>query len=91
MIKFLDVVSKFLDFLNRPSGLGVFVLVCILALLFYVVPLLIVGGLSYDNTNRLERANKEGTAQVVNAIQDLKHSMRGPVATARDEGKTHGR
>lgn len=50
----LTLVDKFLDFLKAPTALGVIVVFALLALVIYVLPLAVVAGVSYDNTNRLQ-------------------------------------
>ena len=54
-----EVLSKLLDFLKNPSGLGVFALVVLFFLIIYVLPIAVMTGVSWDNTNRLETAIKD--------------------------------
>jgi hypothetical protein len=51
-----DVASKGLDFLTTPSRLGVLVVLALLGFLIYVTPMVVVAAVSWDNTNRLEKA-----------------------------------
>lgn len=51
-----EVASKALDFLAKPNGLGVVVIIAGMAFLLYVLPLGVVTWTSWDNTNRLEKA-----------------------------------
>lgn len=56
MTSWQDVASKALDFLQRPNALGVGILALVFAFLVYVFPMIVIGLVSYDNTNRLEKA-----------------------------------
>jgi len=56
MADWAEVASKGLDFLQRPNGLGVVVVIAVLGFLVYAVPLGVVTWTSWDNTNRLEKA-----------------------------------
>ncbi len=61
----------------------VIALVLFALVVFYVLPLLIISGLSYDNTNRLERAQREGASQIVNSVERLGNRMEIKAADAR--------
>jgi len=56
MTTWADVAAKAIDFLKRPTGMGVFVIGLFFAFLIYTLPLGVVSYISWDNTNRLEKA-----------------------------------
>lgn len=56
MSNWTDVASKALDFLQKPNGLGVVVILSLFVFLIYSIPLGVVTWTSWDNTNRLEKA-----------------------------------
>jgi hypothetical protein len=66
-----EIIRYFFKFLDHPSALGFLALISTLILVVYVLPLCLMTFISWDNTNRLETAQREGTAQTVNAIDRL--------------------
>jgi len=63
MTSWSDVAGKGLDFIQKPTGLGVVVVLAILIFLMYTLPLGVVTWTAWQNTERLERAIlKQGEA-----------------------------
>jgi len=64
MTSWADIVKEFIDFLNKPNGLGVLVLLSGMLLILFMTP---IGVLTYINI--------EGTNRIVSAIRELKGSL----------------
>lgn len=56
MTSWADVASKVIDFLQKPSGWGTFIVVVLVLFAVYALPLAVVTWTSWDNTDRLEKA-----------------------------------
>lgn len=59
-----DVISKFIDFLKQPSGLGVFVILILAGLIFHLFPLWLVG-------ERLDNTMRETSQQQIRALDQI--------------------
>lgn len=75
MTSWPDVLSKALDFLQKPNILGLLIIVFMLAFLAYIVPMGYIGWLSMNSTDRIERA-----------ITTLSVNCMRSVAAQRDKG-----
>jgi len=64
MTSWIDLLKDLIDFLNKPNGLGVLVLLSGMLLIFFMTP---IGVLTYLNI--------EGTNRIVSAIRELKGSL----------------
>lgn len=72
MANWEDVASKFLDFLQKPSGLGVFVVCVLIGAAVYAYPLWIVTQTSRENTDRLENAISTLGANCMRSVAYIK-------------------
>jgi hypothetical protein len=59
-----DVAESLIDFLKRPTGLGVFCLILFFFFVVYLTPIGVLTWINYDGLNR-----------VVIAISDLKQTL----------------
>jgi|GEM_PF-3372056 len=64
MNSWIELLKDCIDFLNKPNGLGVLVLLSGMLLTFFMTP---IGVLTYLNI--------EGTNRIVSAIRELKGSF----------------
>ena len=64
MTSWTDIIKDFIDFLNKPNGLGVLVLLSGMLLTLFITP---IGVLTYINI--------EGTNRIVSAIRELKGGL----------------
>jgi len=64
MSSWADIIKAFIEFLNKPNGLGVLVLLSGMLLTLFMTP---IGVLTYINI--------DGTNRVVSAIRELKGSL----------------
>jgi len=64
MNSWIELLKDCIDFLNKPNGLGVLVLLSGMLLTFFMTP---IGVLTYLNI--------EGTNRIVSAIRELKGSL----------------
>lgn len=59
MASWADVAIKVIEFLQKPSGIGVFLVLCFIAVGLYIYPLYIVDTSFTENTNRIIAAMNE--------------------------------
>jgi uncharacterized membrane protein len=64
MSSWTDIIKAFIEFLNKPNGLGVLVLLSGMLLTLFMTP---IGVLTYINI--------DGTNRIVSAIRELKGSL----------------